>query len=745
MTPAARFNVKSAVLSIVALAVLVMAALVGIGVYSQNAQEALHAKVLQDEKLTLAFDSLEIDFLQARRAEKDFLLRRDEKYVTRHAGIMEKMAASLTEARALMQSGGQLKPADLDAFGDALKEYQLAFKAMTGSHRLIGLDENSGLQGQLRSAVHEIETSLKELNQPELEVKMLMMRRHEKDFIMRGAPKYLDRLNARVEEFRAFPDSYYADSAQKDAILSKLETYQASFAAYVKESLTEADLRKTMSQKFAEAEPILEGLRHAAKEELDVLNAASAAAGQTAKQQSLILGLGGMAVFVVIALRLAFAISSPLKQLAQALKAMSDGDCTVGLRRSRIAEIAAINASVAEAQADQEVRDRMTGEIAALIRNCAAGDFSGRLDTGTASGTFAELGRGLNAIGDAAEGGLGDVRRTLDALAAGDLSRRMPTGQQGIFLDISRSVDGLADSLRSMVEQIASSSTALNSASGEIASAADDASRRVESSAAALEQTSAAVQVLNDTVRETAGSAEEARGFVNSAQEGTARTREVAGRTADAMQRIESSSSEIAKITDLIEDVAFQTNLLALNAGVEAARAGEAGRGFAVVASEVRALAQRSADAVQEINTLIKSSTHEVADGVRLVKETGEALEAIQTEVSQVAERVNSIADAASDQANGLSEVSIAVQNLDTDAQKNAATLEETAAAGQMLRGEAQTLSAAVGRFSPGTSAAAGSGSAAAPAQVSPELAEDGSSLWEDFDEEPGEPLAGVA
>ena len=732
-----RFTVKSAVFSIVALAAVVMAALIGIGVYSQNLQEALHEEVKRDEKLTLLFDRLEIEFLQARRAEKDFLLRRDEKYAGRHAGIMDRMGASLAEAEALMRHGSRLSVADMDAFEAALQEYRIAFAALAGSHRTLGFDENSGLQGQLRAAVHEIETSLKELDQPEMQVKMLMMRRHEKDFILRGAPKYLGRLEERVAEFRAFPDSYYADSAQQKAILEKLEAYQSSFTAYVKEVLAEAELRKTMSQKFAEAEPILTGLRHAAMEDLEALNAASEAAGHTAKRQSLIAGLGGMVLFVLIALRRALAISTPLRQLALALKGMAEGDCSVALRRSGIAEIAAINASVADAQADQEVRDRLTGEITAVISACAAGDFTRRLDTGSANGTFAELGRGVNAIGEAAEGGLGDVRQALDALAAGDLTRRMPEGQQGIFLEISRSVDGLADSLRSMVEQISSSSSALNGASSEIATAAEDASRRIESSAAALEQTSAAVQVLNDNVRETAGSAEQARSFVNSAKEGTTRTREVAEQTADAMQRIERSSAEIAKITDLIEDVAFQTNLLALNAGVEAARAGEAGRGFAVVASEVRALAQRSADAVQEINTLIKSSTHEVAGGVRLVKETGEALAGIQSQVEQVADRVNSIADAATDQANGLSEVSIAVQNLDTDAQKNAATLEETAAAGQMLRGEAQTLVAAVGGFKLDSSAAPAAAPVAAVPAAPPE--DDG---WQSFDEGPEMPLA---
>lgn len=86
----------------------------------------------------------------------------------------------------------------------------------------------------------------------------------------------------------------------------------------------------------------------------------------------------------------------------------------------------------------------------------------------------------------------------------------------------------------------------------------------------------------------------------------------VVQRAVSAMAVIEKSAKEITQIIDVIDGFAFQTNLLALNAGVEAARAGNAGKGFAVVANEVRALAQRSAEAAQNIKTIVNASTQQV-------------------------------------------------------------------------------------------------------------------------------------
>jgi methyl-accepting chemotaxis protein len=144
------------------------------------------------------------------------------------------------------------------------------------------------------------------------------------------------------------------------------------------------------------------------------------------------------------------------------------------------------------------------------------------------------------------------------------------------------------------------------------------------------------------------------------------------------MGRIETASSEISQIINVIDEIAFQTNLLALNAGVEAARAGDAGKGFAVVAQEVRELALRSANAAKDIKALISKSGQEVANGVQLVTQTGTALTQIATHVAEIADQIQSIAIAAREQSQSLGEINSSMRLMEDATVENGRAAKHT-------------------------------------------------------------------
>lgn len=209
----------------------------------------------------------------------------------------------------------------------------------------------------------------------------------------------------------------------------------------------------------------------------------------------------------------------------------------------------------------------------------------------------------------------------------------------------------------------------------------------------------AALGQITETVHASTENTKETRQLVQRALASTAASTEVAQQTVSAMQRIEAASQEISQIIGVIDQIAFQTNLLALNAGVEAARAGEAGKGFAVVAQEVRELAQRSAHAAKEIKALINNSGAEVLEGVRLVGETGEALNEIDVLVKDIDGNVDKVAQAAEEQTTGLGEISKALGRLDQMTQENAAMSARTTAISSTLALGADALAQLVSLF----------------------------------------------
>jgi methyl-accepting chemotaxis protein len=338
-------------------------------------------------------------------------------------------------------------------------------------------------------------------------------------------------------------------------------------------------------------------------------------------------------------------------------------------------------------------------EIDSLVEAASRGDLARRIELDGKTGFFHQLGTGFNALLDQLSGVFADIARVMGKMADGDLRDTIETDYDGTFDTVKRDVNQTLERMRDVVGRMSEVSDRVSSAVQEIASGNSNLSNRTEQQASSLQQTASSLEELTATVRHNADNAQQANQLASNARQTAERGGQVVTEAVEAMAQISASSSKIAEIVGVIDEIAFQTNLLALNASVEAARAGEQGRGFAVVATEVRNLASRSADAAKEIKDLIQDSGRKVESGSALVNTSGETLSEIVDSVKKVGDIVAEIAAASGQQAAGIDQVNQAVSHMDDITQQNAALAEQTSATSEQVSENANELNAVVGYF----------------------------------------------
>jgi methyl-accepting chemotaxis protein len=292
------------------------------------------------------------------------------------------------------------------------------------------------------------------------------------------------------------------------------------------------------------------------------------------------------------------------------------------------------------------------------------------------------------------------TQAVVTAAKENDLCHRIPLeGKSGEIAQLCDGVNGLIDTMSTMIGEISDTANTLTTAAREIASGNTDLSQRTEEQAASLEETAASMEELTNTVRQNAENAQQANKLASSASEVAVKGGSVVAEVVQTMDGITQASRKIADIIGVIDEIAFQTNILALNAAVEAARAGDQGRGFAVVAAEVRNLAQRSANAAKEIKGLISDSVSKVESGSRLVDTAGKTMEEIVQSVKRVTDIMAEISAASQEQRAGIEQVNNAVMQMDKVTQQNAALVEEAAAAAKSMEDQTDSMSEMVAQF----------------------------------------------
>lgn len=305
-------------------------------------------------------------------------------------------------------------------------------------------------------------------------------------------------------------------------------------------------------------------------------------------------------------------------------------------------------------------------------------------------------------------------------LTSGDLRRRFELTREDQLGSIARRTDRFVSTMQATLQGILDVNTQVLQSANRVHAGVEHAHEAAGHQNEATLSASANIEQVTVSIGEVAANAQETHQVAErSRSEAVAGEHVIAnatttinalatsvGHAAEQVESLGNRSAEISRIASTIKDVADQTNLLALNAAIEAARAGEQGRGFAVVADEVRKLAERTAQATEDISRMIQSiqsetasavtdmraGAQQVTEGVRLVQETESFLRCLHGEMDTTLRMVENISHGSSEQKNSMTDLARNVEQVATMTEQNLATVANT-------RQAAETLSKAVNRL----------------------------------------------
>ncbi len=292
-----------------------------------------------------------------------------------------------------------------------------------------------------------------------------------------------------------------------------------------------------------------------------------------------------------------------------------------------------------------------------------------------------------------------DVSHHLGKMAQGDFHETITRTYWGDFVAMEQSIKAIHSSLKDTLSQISKSAGTVASGAVQVSSGAQSLSQGATEQASAIQELSATADSIAENARQTASAAEEAGHFVEQAGAQLGVSMDYVQELNSAMEKISSSSTEISKIIDSIESIAFQTNILALNAAVEAARAGSAGKGFAVVAEEVRDLASKSDEAAKATKELIEGSITAVVEGGQVVAKVTESLDKTSSIAENVTIKVDAVVGAIENQTTAISQITEGIDQISSVIKNTSATSEQDAATAQELSEQSLLMNHLVRKF----------------------------------------------
>jgi methyl-accepting chemotaxis protein len=630
-----RLTHKIMAIGIVGLAgLLVFGTIYQFGSWSEDGSRAIAGGARSVSELN---NNIAHKMLEVRRTEKDFALRRDLSYSKRHAELSAAIDRDLDQLAEVTRSN-ELNDIsrNVDAVHRGFDSYLNEFRDVAAAEVNLGLNEKLGLSGSLRDAVHDIEGKLQELNNPSLTSGMLMMRRHEKDYMLRREDKYAADLNGAVSEFAKLLEAADMPQALKAGIAQKLKKYQSDFSAWVVGAQELARHSAAMSKEFQKIEPVIEEIQQNIDQRYKQAGAAEIATRDSVKKL-MVIALAFMTIFVgAFSSLIGRSISKAISAMAYAMTKLAGGDSATEIpslgRKDEVGEMA---------HAVQIFRDNMV---------------------------------------------------EAERLRAEQAQAEQRQIQQR-KVDMVKLADRFEAAVGEIIETVSSASTELEASAGTLTATAERAQKLTTMVAAASEEASTNVQSVASATEEMTSSVNEISRQVQSSARMANEGVDQARKTNNRVSALSQAATRIGDVVELINTIAGQTNLLALNATIEAARAGEAGRGFAVVASEVKALAEQTAKATDEIGQQISGIQSATQDSVGAIKEISGTIEKLSEISSTIAAAVEEQGAATQEISRNVQQAAQGSQQVSshiTDVQRGA---HETGSASSQVLSAAQSLS----------------------------------------------------
>ncbi len=338
-----------------------------------------------------------------------------------------------------------------------------------------------------------------------------------------------------------------------------------------------------------------------------------------------------------------------------------------------------VNENIVKTQKGIDEDRQVIDDTITVLSEFEQGDLCRRVETQSSNPALQELTRLLNQMAVNIELNIDNVLDVLEQYSNSNYMNRVKTdGIKEHLLKLANGVNTLGDAITTMLVENKTNGLTLDNSSDILLKNVDILNQNSNEAAAALEETAAALEEITGNISSNTENVIKMSNFATQVTTSVTSGEALANETTKAMDEIDKEVNAINDAITVIDQIAFQTNILSLNAAVEAATAGEAGKGFAVVAQEVRNLASRSAEAANEIKSLVQNATVKANGGKKTSDEMINGYKTLNENISKTIDLIKDVEMASKEQLTGIEQINDAVNSLDQQTQQNAMIASQT-------------------------------------------------------------------